>query len=105
MKFWLFLLTSRSKICLNFSLGYGRCLVYKNAKCVLKRYNNQSSDRVNGPMVDPTTKKPIWKHEIIDMDGFACVGQPVQPKQVFKLIKIGICLQLLSIFMVKGTNQ
>ncbi|KAI9563545.1 hypothetical protein GHT06_011008 [Daphnia sinensis] len=62
--------------------GYGRCLVYKNAKCVLKRYNNQSSDRVNGPMVDPTTKKPTWKHEIIDMDGFACVGQPVQPKQV-----------------------
>ncbi|KAI9563491.1 hypothetical protein GHT06_010954 [Daphnia sinensis] len=53
-----------------------------NAKCVLKRYNNQSSDRVNGPMVDPTTKKPTWKHEIIDMDGFACVGQPVQPKQV-----------------------
>ncbi|KAI9564560.1 hypothetical protein GHT06_008299 [Daphnia sinensis] len=62
--------------------GYGRCLVYKNAKCVLKRYNNQSSDRVNGPMVDPTTKKPTWKHEIIEMDGFACVGQPVQPKQV-----------------------
>ena len=33
-------------------------------------------------MVDSVTKKPIWKHEIIDADGFACVGQPVEPKQV-----------------------
>lgn len=36
-------------------------------------------------MIDPVTKKPAWKHEIIDIDGFACVGQPVQPKQVFLL--------------------
>lgn len=33
-------------------------------------------------MVDAATKKPIWKHEIIDLDGFACVGQPVESKQV-----------------------
>ena len=28
--------------------GYGRCLVYRNAKCSLKRYANQTSDRVLG---------------------------------------------------------
>ena len=30
--------------------GYGRCLVYKNAKCSLKRYANQTSDRVLGEL-------------------------------------------------------
>ena len=25
--------------------GYGRCLVYRNQKCILKRYANQTSDR------------------------------------------------------------
>jgi hypothetical protein len=67
-----------------FAIGYGRCLVYKNAKCALKRYNNQSSDRVNGPILDAASKKPIWKHDILDADGFAAVGQPVEPKQVLR---------------------
>jgi len=60
--------------------------VYKNAKCALKRYNNNSSDRVQGPMVDAITRKPIWKHAIIDQDGFAFVGAPVEPKQVSLLV-------------------
>jgi DNA-directed RNA polymerase III subunit RPC2 len=34
-------------------------------------------------MIDATSKKPIWKHEILDTDGFAAVGQPVEPKQVY----------------------
>jgi DNA-directed RNA polymerase III subunit RPC2 len=51
----------------------------------LKRYKNQSSDRVNGPIIDATTKKPIWKHDILDADGFAAVGQPVEPKQVLNV--------------------
>ena len=61
--------------------------MYKNAKCNLKRYNNGTSDTVNGVSMDANTKKPIWKHQILDpADGFAHVGQPVQPKQVIYLI-------------------
>jgi len=32
--------------------GFGRCLVYRNSKVVLKRYANQTFDKVMGPMVD-----------------------------------------------------
>ena len=32
-------------------------------------------------MVDATTKRPIWKHEIIDMDGIAFPGARVENKQ------------------------
>ncbi|PKU37464.1 dna-directed rna polymerase iii subunit rpc2 [Limosa lapponica baueri] len=49
--------------------GFGRCLVYKNAKCTLKRYTNQTFDKVMGPMLDAATRKPIWRHEILDADG------------------------------------
>ncbi|XP_021962434.1 DNA-directed RNA polymerase III subunit RPC2 [Folsomia candida] len=62
--------------------GYGRCLVYRNAKCTLKRYANQSFDRVMGPVVDATSKKPIWRHEWLDGDGIALPGSHIQNKQV-----------------------
>ncbi|XP_035736738.1 DNA-directed RNA polymerase III subunit RPC2-like [Vespa mandarinia] len=62
--------------------GYGRCLVYRNAKCTLKRYANQSYDRIMGPLIDTTTKKPVWKHEIIDSDGIAAPGEMVENKKV-----------------------
>ena len=62
--------------------GYGRCLVYRNAKATLKRYANQTSDRVLGPLVDAETKKPIWKHEVIDLDGIASPGLRIDNKQV-----------------------
>ncbi len=54
----------------------------QNAKCTLKRYANQSSDRIQGPMIDATTKKPMWRHEILDMDGIAFPGERVENKQV-----------------------
>ncbi len=62
--------------------GYGRCLVYRNAKATLKRYANQTYDRILGPLVDAETKKPIWKHEILDPDGIAAPGIKVNNKQV-----------------------
>lgn len=55
-------------------LGFGRCLVYKNAKCTLKRYTNQTFDKVMGPMLDAATRKPIWRHEILDADGICSPG-------------------------------
>ncbi|MEE6524710.1 hypothetical protein FKM82_024323, partial [Ascaphus truei] len=63
-------------------LGFGRCLVYKNAKCTLKRYSNQTFDKVMGPMLDATTRKQIWRHEILDADGICSPGEKVENKQV-----------------------
>ncbi|XP_001607116.2 DNA-directed RNA polymerase III subunit RPC2 [Nasonia vitripennis] len=62
--------------------GYGRCLVYKNAKCVLKKYANQTCDRIMPASVDATTKKPIWQHDIIDGEGIAAPGEMVSNKKV-----------------------
>ena len=62
--------------------GYGRCLVYRNQKAIMKRYANQTADRILGPLVDAATKKPIWRHDSLDMDGIASPGLPVVNKQV-----------------------
>lgn len=48
--------------------------MYKNAKCTLKRYTNQTFDKVMGPMLDAGTRKPIWRHEILDADGICSPG-------------------------------
>ncbi|XP_044750758.1 DNA-directed RNA polymerase III subunit RPC2 [Coccinella septempunctata] len=62
--------------------GFGRCLVYKTTKCIMKRYPNQTYDRIQGPLIDTTTNKPIWKHEALDADGIAAPGEMIKDKQV-----------------------
>ncbi|KAK7891116.1 hypothetical protein WMY93_023079 [Mugilogobius chulae] len=62
--------------------GFGRCLVYKNAKCTLRRYTNQTFDKVMGPMLDAATRKPVWRHNILDADGICSPGEKVENKQV-----------------------
>ena len=62
--------------------GYGRCLVYKSAKTTMKRYSNQTSDRILGPSRDATTGKIIRAHEILDTDGIAAPGEMVENRQV-----------------------
>ncbi|CAH0393363.1 unnamed protein product [Bemisia tabaci] len=62
--------------------GFGRCLVYRNAKCSLKHYPNQTFDRILGPLMDAETKKPPYKHEILDGDGIAAIGQQVKERQI-----------------------
>ena len=62
--------------------GYGRCLVYRNAKCSVKRYPNQTYDRILGPLLDPETKKKIYKHKALDDDGICMVGAKVENRMV-----------------------
>lgn len=62
--------------------GFGRCLVYRKQAITLKRYANQSFDKVMGPMIDATTRKPIWRHDILDADGICSPGEMVSNKQV-----------------------
>jgi DNA-directed RNA polymerase III subunit RPC2 len=62
--------------------GYGRCLVYKNSKCTVKRYGNRTYDRIMGPCKDATTDKVIFKHEALDSDGIVSPGEKVVNKMV-----------------------
>ena len=62
--------------------GFGRCMIHKKQVVSLKRYTNQSFDKVMGPMLDADTRKPIWRHEVLDADGIACPGERVDNKQV-----------------------
>ncbi|XP_011690080.1 PREDICTED: DNA-directed RNA polymerase III subunit RPC2-like [Wasmannia auropunctata] len=62
--------------------GYGRCLVYRNSKCILKTYSNRKHDRIMGPSIDANTKKPIPKHEILDSDGIIAPGEMVENRTI-----------------------
>ncbi|XP_013408039.1 DNA-directed RNA polymerase III subunit RPC2-like [Lingula anatina] len=62
--------------------GFGRCLVYRKNGTTLKRYANQSFDKVMGPMLDATTRKPIWRHDALDADGICAPGEKVENKQL-----------------------
>ena len=61
--------------------GFGRCLVYRKSVCSLKRYANQSYDRIMGPSLDKQTLKPIWKHRALDGDGIVMPGARLKNKQ------------------------
>lgn len=62
--------------------GFGRCLVYKTTKCIMKRYANQTFDRIQGPLIDTTTNRPAWQHDALDADGIVAPGEIVKDKQV-----------------------
>uniref|UniRef100_A0A1I7WR67 DNA-directed RNA polymerase subunit beta n=1 Tax=Heterorhabditis bacteriophora TaxID=37862 RepID=A0A1I7WR67_HETBA len=61
--------------------GYGRCLVYKHAKGTARKYPNQTFDRLMGPSLDPNTRKPIFKHKVLDQEGIVFAGARVYSKQ------------------------
>ena len=42
-------------------------LHFRNAKAVMKRYANQTSDRIMGPLVDSETKQVIFRHDALDL--------------------------------------
>ena len=48
----------------------------------MKRYPNRTFDRILGPLVDADSKKPIWRHDILDVDGIAAPGEMIQDRQV-----------------------
>eukprot|EP00111_Clytia_hemisphaerica_P015648 TCONS_00046187-protein len=62
--------------------GFGRCLVYRKQVCQLRRYANQTFDRVMGPGRDATTGEIIWKHKGLDADGIVQPGERISDRQV-----------------------
>jgi len=59
--------------------------VSRNVKCPVKKYSNQTTDRIMGPSVDAETKEKITKHEVLDDDGIVAVGEQVKWNQVSSL--------------------
>ena len=52
--------------------GYGRCLVFRNAKCELTSLsgpNGKTSELINGPLVDKEGRKIINKFAVIEKKG------------------------------------
>ena len=62
--------------------GFGRCLVYRSQKSYIKRYANQTYDKLSGPQSDAATRKRIWPHEVLDYDGLCMPGERVKDRQV-----------------------
>ena len=57
--------------------GYGRCLVYRNAKCQTKQITSSTGktiEMINGPMIDSETGKKHIKDQCLDFDGIAAPG-------------------------------
>ncbi|XP_050307639.1 DNA-directed RNA polymerase III subunit RPC2 [Anthonomus grandis grandis] len=78
--------------------GFGRCLVYKNSKCIMKRYPNQTFDRIQGPLIDTQTNQPMWRHKCLDNDGIASPGESVENKQIL------VNKSVPSVSVVPGTT-
>ena len=65
--------------------GYGRCFVYRNQKCVLRRYATlgNASDKLMGPLVSSEPPyQPVFKHAVLDSDGIVAPAEIVVNRQV-----------------------
>lgn len=76
--------------------GFGRCLVYRKQTVSLKKYANQTFDRILGPSKDAETGKFIWRHEVLDQDGICAPGERVASKQVLVNKSVPIVTQVLT---------
>nr|CAD2162173.1 unnamed protein product [Meloidogyne enterolobii] len=49
--------------------GFGRCMVYRFAKGNARKYPNQTYDKFMGPSLDAVSRKPIFRHSVLDNEG------------------------------------
>ncbi|KAK9349878.1 hypothetical protein V1505DRAFT_342873 [Lipomyces doorenjongii] len=62
--------------------GFGRCQVLRKNTTTLKRYSNQTHDRLDGVKRDQDGN-PIFKHAILEQDGLPGVGEQVSSGMVY----------------------
>eukprot|EP01135_Chromosphaera_perkinsii_P003763 Nk52_evm9s255 gene=Nk52_evmTU9s255 len=62
--------------------GFGRCIVLRKYGTVIKKYPNQTYDRIMGPPVDENGVVP-QRFDILESDGICGVGEPINPGDVF----------------------
>lgn len=62
--------------------GYGRCIVLKKTVTAVKRYANQTLDRIVAPPEDAGASKATARYRTLDVDGIARVGEQVESGDV-----------------------
>lgn len=63
--------------------GYGRCLIYRNSKCAIKRYPNQTYERIiHPPKESNIIKGNSYRFDLLDVDGIVSPGELVSNKQI-----------------------
>jgi len=63
--------------------GFGRCIVLRKYGAQVKKYANRTSDRIMAPLLNPGATKPTGKFKLLDKDGIACVGEVIQPGDIY----------------------
>jgi len=63
--------------------GFGRCIVLRKYSAQIKKYANRTSDRIVAPMLQGAASRPQGKFKLLDKDGIACVGEVIQPGDVY----------------------
>ena len=76
--------------------GFGRCLVYRKQTCAIKRYANQTFDRIMGPSRDAQSGEMIWKHKALDQDGIVAPGEKLSARQVMVNKSVPVITQPLQ---------
>lgn len=63
--------------------GYGRCLIYRSSKCAIKRYPNQTYERIiHPPKESSASKGTSYRFDLLDVDGIVSPGEMVSNKQI-----------------------
>lgn len=62
--------------------GFGRCQVFRKNVSIIKKYANGTYDRLGDPQKGDNGEV-VFKHEILQADGIAGVGERVQSGQVY----------------------
>lgn len=62
--------------------GFGRCIVYRNQKCILRKYGTHIGDRIMGPSIEVKSGATKWNHQALDAEGIASPGVKIENRQV-----------------------
>ena len=62
--------------------GFGRCIVYKKYSAIVKKYPNQTYDRIVSPTADALGNIP-GKFEVLDHDGIGSPGERLINGQIY----------------------
>ena len=49
----------------------------------IKKYANRTCDRITGPLLPPGQTRAAGRHKCLDSDGLACVGERLQPNDIY----------------------
>lgn len=58
--------------------GFGRCTLMRKYTTPLRKYANRTCDRLVSPVAGP-----VGRHQILDSDGIAAVGEKVSPGDIY----------------------